>query len=316
MHSRWFNITVVLLWLSAMCWLVTKKILPTLLVGEPPAYSKSLRAQRKEPPVGWTMWWNDRLLGRALTTTEAGLKGTTEMHNRLRFEHVPLEEIIPPLLKNLLNPVEAIPGELSMRVDSHLSFDRKGQMADFRSSLRFEGDVEAIKVHGTVEGGYLILSVGYGSAKAYETDMLLPRNVVLADGLSPQPRLSGLRDGQSWTTEVFSPLQPPNDPVEIMRATVEGTEPMVWNGETVETWLVVYRTDPGTGPDGKGRPRGWIRVRPDGTVLKQQIMLFASRLSFVRMTEDEAAVLAEAIAEELAPDTHQPGGAAALGDDT
>ncbi len=101
MNSRWFNTAVVLLWLSAMCWLVTKKILPTLLVGEPPAYSKSLRAQREEPPVGWTMWWNDHLLGRALTTTEASSNNATVMQNRLRFEHVPLGEIIPPLLKNL-----------------------------------------------------------------------------------------------------------------------------------------------------------------------------------------------------------------------
>ena len=295
-----------------MCWLVTKKILPTLLVGEPPAYSKSLRVQREEPPVGWTMWWNDRLLGRALTTTEASSKDVTEMHNRLRFEHVPLGEIIPPLLENLLNPAESLPEELSMNVDSHLSFDRKGRLTDFRSSLRFEGDVEAIIVHGTVDGGYLILSVGYGNAKVYETDMLLPRDVVLGDGLSPQPHLSGLRDGQIWTTEVFSPLQPPNDPVEIMQATVEGTEPMVWNGETVQAWLVVYRTDPGTGPDGKGDPRGWIWVRPDGTVLKQQVMLFASRLSFLRMADGEAAALAEVIAEELAPDIQRPSDAATL----
>ena len=295
-----------------MCWLVTKKILPTLLVGEPPAYSKSLRVQREEPPVGWTMWWNGHLLGRALTTTEASSKDVTEMHNRLRFEHVPLGEIIPPLLENLLDPAEVFPEELSMKVDSHLSFDRKGRMTDFRSSLRFEGDVEAINVHGTVDEGYLILSVGYGNAKVYETDMLLPRDVVLGDGLSPQPHLSGLRDGQIWTTEVFSPLQPPNDPVEIMQATVEGTEPMVWNGETAETWLVVYRTDPGTGPDGKGDPRGWIWVRPDGTVLKQQVMLFASRLSFLRMADGEAAALAEVIAEELAPDIQRPNGAATL----
>ena len=316
MNSRWFSIAVVLLWLSSMGWLVTKKILPTLLVGEPPAYSKSLRVQRDEPPVGWTMWWNDKLLGRALTTTEAGSDGTTEMHNRLRFEHVRLGEIIPPLLKNLLNTGEAFPEEVSMKVDSHMGFDRKGRMGDFRSSLRFEGDVEAINVQGTVDEGYLILSVGYGSAKVYETDMLLPRDVVLGDGLSPQPQLSGLRDGQTWTAEVLSPLQPPNDPVDILQATVEGTEPMVWNGKTVETWLVVYRADPGTGPDGKGKPRGWVWVRPDGTVLKQQVMLFASRLSFVRMVDDEAASLARAIAEELAPNSARTSDAATHGDDT
>ena len=315
MNSRWFNIAVVLLWLSAMCWLVTKKILPTLLVGEPPAYSISLLEQREAPPVGWTMWWNDHLLGRALTTTEAGTNGTTEMHNRLRFDHVPLGEIVPPFLKNLLDPAGSLPKELAMKVDSHLVFDRKGCMTGFRSSLRFEGDVEAINVLGTVDEGYLILSVGYGNAKEYETDMLLPRDVVLGDGLSPQPSMPGLRDGQTWTTEVFSPLQPPNDPVKIMQATVEGTETVVWKGQTVDTWLVVYRTDLGTGPDGKGEPRGWVWVRPDGIVLKQQVMLFASRLVFVRMADDKAAALAEDIAEELAPRTFPQGGEATLDHD-
>ena len=316
MNSRWFNIAVVLLWLSAMSWLVTKKILPTLLVGEPPAYSKSLRVQREEPPVGWEMWWNDHLLGRASTATEAGPKNTTQMHNRLRFEHVPLGEIVPPLLANLLNPTERLPEELTMKVDSHLSFDRQGRITDFRSALRFEGDVQAIHVQGTVDGGYLVLSVAYGSQRVYETDMLLPRDVVLGDGLSPQPRMSGLRDRQTWTTEVFSPLQPPNDPVQIMQATVEGTEPTVWNGQAVETWLVVYRTDPGTGPDGKGKPRGWVWVRPDGTVLKQQVTLLSSELSFVRMADDEAAALAESIAREFEPAFGRSSDGEALDDDT
>ena len=316
MHSRWFNITVVLLWLSSLCWLVTAKILPTLLVGEPPAYSQSLRAQQDEPPVGWTMWWDNRLLGQALTTTEAGLDGVTEVHNRLRFEHVPLGEIIPPLLQSILSPAESIPEELSMRIVSHLSFDRKGRMTDFRSSLRFEGDVEAINVQGTVDGGYLILSLGYANVREYETDMLLPRDIVLGDGLSPQPRLSGLWDGQTWTTEVFSPLRPPNDPVEILQAKVEGTEPLVWNDETLETWLVVYRDDPGNGSGGEGKPRGRVWVRRDGIVLKQQVTLFMATVSFVRMADEEAAALAETIAEESTSDIRRRLNTPTSGDDT
>ncbi len=300
MHSRWFNITIVLLWLSSMCWLVTAKILPTLLVGEPPAYSRSLRAQEDEPPVGWTMWWDDCRLGRALTTTEASHDNLTDVCNRLYFEHVPLGDIIPPLLQNILSPAESIPDELSMNVVSHLSFDRKGRLTDFRSSLRLEGDIDAIDVQGTVEGGYLALSMGYAGVKTYETDMLLPRDIVLGDGLSPQPRLSGLREGQTWIAEVFSPLRPPNDPVEILHARVEGTEPLVWNDETIKTWLVVYRDDPDNGSGGQDNSRGRIWVRSDGVVLKQQVALFSATVSFVRMGDEEAAALAEDIAEELA----------------
>ena len=41
MYSRWSNVAVVILWLSAMGWLMAEKVLPPLLIGEPP---KSLSA--------------------------------------------------------------------------------------------------------------------------------------------------------------------------------------------------------------------------------------------------------------------------------
>ena len=45
MYSRWFNAAVVVLWLATMSWLVTEKVLPPLLVGEPPSYHQVIEAQ-------------------------------------------------------------------------------------------------------------------------------------------------------------------------------------------------------------------------------------------------------------------------------
>ena len=104
------------------------------MVGEPPEHSRSLQAQQGEPPVGWTMWWNDHELGRALTTTEAGRDDVTDVHNRLYFEHVPLREIIPPLVQNILSPAEAISPMQSTNVVTAPTSKYDGGIADIASA--------------------------------------------------------------------------------------------------------------------------------------------------------------------------------------
>jgi len=101
-----------------------------------------------------------------------------------------------------------------------------------------------------------------------------------------------LRRGQRWTVELYSPLRPPNDPVEIRIAEVERREPIVWADRTINTWLVVYRDDPGTSLGDQTDPRAWIWVRPDGTVLQQRVRVFGSAITFVRLPPEEAAGLA------------------------
>lgn len=49
MHSRWFNLTVVLLWLTMMTWLIKLKVMPAMLIGEPPSYAEILDAQARTP---------------------------------------------------------------------------------------------------------------------------------------------------------------------------------------------------------------------------------------------------------------------------
>ena len=65
MYPRWFNVAVVALWLATISWLIATKVVPSLLIGEPPNYATILSAQEVDPPIGWTIDWDDRrLVGR------------------------------------------------------------------------------------------------------------------------------------------------------------------------------------------------------------------------------------------------------------
>ena len=113
----------------------------------------------------------------------------------------------------------------------------------------------------------------------------------MGDSLSPQTHLPGLRVGQTWTVPAYSPFRPPNNPLEILQATVERLEPMSYNGRVEDVWVVVYRSDPGAGLAHNGVPRQRLWVRRNGTVLRQQIRLFDATIAFTRLPRDQAIAL-------------------------
>jgi hypothetical protein len=125
--------------------------------------------------------------------------------------------------------------------------------------------------------------------------MSLPSHGLLGDVLSPQMQLGDqLRTGQTWKVPSCNPFSPNfKDPLEILQATVEGREVIFWDGEMKRTWLVVYRSDPGSKLGEKPTDRQKLWVRRDGTVLKQQITVLGSSMTFVRMSDADSASLAE-----------------------
>ena len=294
MHSHWFNATVVMLWLATMSWLVTVKVLPPLLVGEPPNYGKVVEAQIDAPPVGWNVLFNNRAIGWALTETALQPSGLAEMHGRVHFDTLPLKEMIPGWLQPFSRLIKQPVGELPMDARSVLTIDPLGRLLHFDSTVQLAAFREMIRVRGTVEGRQLQFMIRMGKS-SYTNEAFLPSNSLLSDALSPRAQLPGLRVGQTWTVPVYSPLWPAKKPLEIIHAKVEGTEPIFWNGEMVDAWLVVYRSDPGSGVGGISSPKGKLWVRRDGMVLRQQVMLFDSAITFLRLTDDEALkIVAEA----------------------
>jgi hypothetical protein len=294
MYSRWYSASVVLLWLATMTWLVTQKVIPTLVVGEPPSYRTIVESQSGNSTECWRIRWNNRELGWAATAFVHLPHEMTEIRSRVHFDEVPLTDMIPDFVQGMVGPVEQYEKQLEGDLDSTLTLDALGGLSRFESVLRLPAVEDFIKVRGSVMDDRLSVWVHTGGMTT-ETEVPLPRKTMVHDNLSPQARLPGLREGQTWTVEIYSPLRPPNSPLELLRATVDGIQPIPWNGQSVDTWVVVYRSDPGSSVSRANREKGRMWVHPDGTVLRQQVEVLNSTLTFLRMSDQEALALARKV---------------------
>ncbi len=302
MYSRWFNMAVVFLWLATMGWLVKSKVLPPLLVGEPPSYQTIVDAGRPEPPAAWRLAINDRPVGWALTTITAQPSGITEIGSHVRFDELPLEQLTPAWLRAMVRWVEEPALRQTMDAKSVLFLDPLGRLTRFESTIGVGAAKDLIRLTGEIVGSQALVSVRSGEF-VYRSEVYLPSGALLSDALQPQTRLPGLRQGQAWTVPVYSPLRPPNAPVEILHAEVEGYELFSWEDRMERVWLVVYKSDPGAGSSSRREARGRLWVRRDGTVLRQEASIFGTKLTFSRVAEDEAAVLLQFAGEETVPQT-------------
>ncbi len=304
MYSRWVNMAVVLLWIATMGWLVQTKVLPPFLVGEPPSYETILDVDRPEPPVGWRLTVNDRPVGWALTTTTPQPDGLMEIGSHVHFDELPLEQLTPGWFRSLLRLVDEPSLRQAMDARSVLILDPLGRLAQFRSTVGIGAAPELISLRGEVVGNQILLSVR-SSEFVYRSEAYLPAKALMNDALQPQTRLPGLRQGQVWTVPMYSPLRPPNSPLEILQAEVEGHDVIPWEDRMQRVWLVVYKNDAGAALGGRQEPRGRLWVHPDGTVLKQEVSLFGSQLTFSRLPADAVPGL-QAIAEAAADRPAQP----------
>jgi hypothetical protein len=159
------------------------------------------------------------------------------------------------------------------------------------------GIKQTLKAKGPVVGVITGAEFEIQQAQFEYGDSLIGYTDGVTDALSPQAKLPGLREGQTWNVRIYSPFRRPNNPTEVLQATVEGIKPMLWEGHTVDTWLVVYRSDPGAGTASTETPRVRLWVRDDGTVLKQEANLLDSRITFVRLSDEAASARAHLIGD-------------------
>ncbi len=304
MSSRWFNIAVILLWLTSMGWLVSTKLFPSWLVGEPPDSQRLLTAEKLEPPVGWDITWGknqSQPLGWAVTLAQPLADDLTEVRSLIHFDRLPLRELTPEVFRPLFpdfNLVERV----SVNVRTDMDFDPLGRLSRFDTSISLPGNGDttvsqantAVHMMGTIDGPKLALWIRIGGGKPSESSVSVPRNVMIRDAFSPQSRLPDLHEGQTWTVETYSPLQMPgnDDPKEMLYAKVEGSALLNVGDQPVDTWVVVFRSDPGSSLGSRGNERGKLWVAKDGRVLKQEAVIFDSKMTFLRQKDDKAAALA------------------------
>ncbi|MCS7306712.1 MAG: hypothetical protein NZ602_16585 [Thermoguttaceae bacterium] len=295
MGTRWVNVAVVGLWLASMSWLVVEKVLPPLRVGQPPNYQTISQARRKEGPVGWRLYWNQEPIGWALSQARPQAHQSLEIRSRVHLDYIPLADLVPEWLARLFRLPEFRQLRLSLDTTSTLMIDPLGRLVRLHSSLQVGKFPEVVHMEGVAEGNDLIFTIRCGEF-SYETKVPIPPDALLADSLSPQTRLPGLRLGQHWTLPTLSPLGRWNHALEILHAKVESEEPILWEGKTQQAYVVVFWPDIGTA-SAHHSPRGrlWVLPDPDARVVRQQVTFFHSQMEFIRMSDADSVRLASQV---------------------
>ncbi len=292
MFGRIFNGAVIVSWLIAMTWLLAEKVIPPLLGGDPPDYASSLEpSPRKSLPDAWKIRWKARTVGFASGRLKPQPDGSMDRLTFVEFEDLPLESIV----SEMLGPVAAVIKplfkgsrnvDLDMIVATRMRFAPDRRMIGFDTTIDLSGFDDFLKLTGNVgpDGKLAIvakLSDALGSGQTFKHSVQLPPEALVEGSLSPRAELSGLYVGQTWTIPVFRSF-PPNSPVQILEATVEEHELLTWNANEVETKLVVYRTEAGSGVQATRDPISREWVNKDGEILQQQVMFSGLELTFVR----------------------------------
>jgi len=282
MEQRWSNVVIVLFWLATMTWLVVEKVLPGLQQGEPPNIRSVYAAADREPQVGWKVSWNQQDIGWALSNMRRISSGMTEVHSQVHLEQIPLDQVVPALLRP---QVRKLFGQID--AESRLEIDPLNRLAGFRSVIQVPGLPEPLIIEGAPDNGRLKLHAE-GANIPWLNDWTIPADSLFRDELSPQMTMPGLRVGQTWTAPLCNPFSISHSLMEVLQASVEGHELIMWNGTPVDTLLVVYRGDPGSAFGASRIPRGKLWVDRDGEVLRQEVSLFNSHVAFERMNEKES----------------------------
>ena len=295
MLNRGFSVTIVLFWLSTMTWLVLFKVLPPLMVGEPPNYVSVLAEmdQHAQAPSKWRILLDGESIGSAETWMEPQDEGISHIHSRVKLRSPPsggtqLSGLA--LIENLLHS----PGSsFELEAKSRFEIDPLGRLVVFETTLGLGAHEDAVRLRGTVEGNNLRLQFSSGDF-VHNTTVPLASNGLVGDGFSPRDRLPGLRVGQKWTVPIYSPFRSGTDPMEILEAVVDRRETVDWNGRRYPALLVIYRRDAGAGLQDAEEPRAKIWVLADGLVVRQEAMLMGSWIQFVRESSRGEALAAGA----------------------
>lgn len=296
MISRIYPAFVVVFWLTTMSWLLVSKVLPPLLGGRPPDYAAALSSRaEKEEPVVWRISWNDKRIGTAASDTVRTQDGGTALRHVVHFEHLPLDAMLSEgfgAVGAMMKPLVAGDGnlEIEMMWATEFRFDAArqfrslhvvGDLGELINFIRITGEMQPnqkLKLRTKLAGS----SPGNGQT-VLNHEIHLPRESLVRDAFAPRPELKNLTVGQTWTIPVYRPF-PPNSPVQIVEATAERLDVIVWDGRDVETILVVYRGDAGSGLHVSREPLAREWVSADGAVLQQEIRISGLKIRFERLS--------------------------------
>ncbi|MGE0757484.1 MAG: hypothetical protein AB7O38_10705 [Pirellulaceae bacterium] len=296
MASRIYPWFVLLFWTVMMSWLIGSKVLPPMLGGDPPDYHAYLTASSaKSPPVCWRISWNDRRIGTAMSQVTQRFGGGVSLRQVVHFERMPISAMVSEGLGLLGAAIQPLLGgdsdmELEMQLATELRFDAQRQFQQFQSVvdlgslpgiLQLSGkfnDERKLEVTAQLAG-----ASGGAEGQKIRHAIEVPRNALVADAFTPRTQVTNLHVGQRWTIPVYRPF-PPNSQVQIVEAVAERLEVIVWDGRDVETIVVRYREDAGSGLHSSREPILTEWVNGKGVVLQQEVRFSGLKVKFERLT--------------------------------
>lgn len=306
MTSRPFTVFVIAFWLISMGWLVSTKIIPALQQGTPPDLRDEVAANKEAPlPVAWELTWNGEPIGTTVSQAFTDNGEPTEFRALVQLRNLAVKEVAHEFLGGMSFLAETLLGGRDAKIDltiaTRLRLDWESELEGIESSVRSGDDLDLLFVRGSrTEDDRLKLTLVSGdSSFDVPQEFNLPPKARYAEAFSPRTRMQGLSLGQKWTTPVINPLAS-SDSVRLVESQVESRETITWQNEPVETFVVVYRYDRGSGAAAR-EPVGKVWVRPDGVVVRQELPIGSALVRFERTSDDQARELGVAL-ERLAFD--------------
>lgn len=296
MPSLRTQLIVVVFWLAASSWLVVTKLLPVMGHSSMPDTHITGEGVTEVPTeICWRIRLNGEEIGAATTVTSATSSGA-EVDSWIQLRRLPIKEVMKNLLGGLASMLKAgaVPLEdltIGTSVRTKMQFDPGGRFTAFDSVISMDDVGQLAKIRGVAEAGQLRVTVDAGSGlqgdttagapRLFDADLPLSTDALVADGLSPQPRLASLHVGQHWTFRAYRPF-PPHRPVRLVRATVERRELLMWESDIETVFVVSFQDADNDGPTASSSAFSRLWVRDDGTVLKQSMSLGDLQIEFHR----------------------------------
>ncbi len=295
MSIRFYQLAVFCFWLATATWLISTKLMPALRRGDPPNHhAASVAKLANTPPVIWDIKWNFQSVGWAANKIITNHAGQIELLSRLQFTSWPKSNSnAASWLSKQLTEIGKQGGGFQMQLTNRSVLDDDYRLKTLQSIITLGSDPEMsspwIRIDGDVHDNQLQLAFHLGNRHLGNRTIPIRSDCLIDSEISPYGFMPRLRMHQEWTAYQISPLRSPMGPQTPIVAKVERFEPLVWENQTTDTFLITYRRDEGSGSRSVEDYLGRLWVRPDnGMVLQQEIVLLGSHIRLVRQTPKAA----------------------------
>lgn len=280
MPHRMVSIGILVFWAIAAGSLLSRDVLPDLLIGAPPDMRSVTSARVGSRSTRWAIQVANRTglrmptsIGQVTTKAVRQKDGWVEMSSRVWFDSADL------LLSSNIRPRD----HAKIEIISVYEIDPGGDLRQFRASVRPMGvHEEWLVLSGVLKPEGLEVRA-HGILKMLEWTKVFPypKHGLVLNSLDPLDRMPGLQIGQRWRSQVVSPL---TGQFQTVSVEVARRQLLEWNSKQVEATEVITRMEPFA-------MRTW--VRRDGLVIRQEapfalVTLILERLPDPDETDGEA----------------------------